>query len=338
MGGPAVAPGRAKAARVGFWMRAALSFTPLQNGDRDMPAPFTTASHTRPRRFPLTPAAALGLAALAALALAGTAPAASAATPPAVHQALETAIHGAWRTPSFVKRDPFRHPLQTLEFFGIRPDMRVIEVLPGGGWYTEILAPFLHDRGQLIEATSPAAGTTGWQHRSALQYSAKLAADPAVYGKVRLEPFELPNYLHLGAPDSADMVVTFNNMHDLMFENVHHEVTPIFLEKFLRSAFDVLKPGGILGIAGHRCAPGTPVPECFPWARLPEAFVIHEAQRAGFRLGGTSEALANPKDPRNIPVFDLPPSLADNSAAARKRYAGIGYADDYLLKFVKPAT
>ena len=326
------------AGRVGFRMRAALSFTPLPNGDRDMHAPFTTASHTRPSRFPLKLSTALGLTALAAFTLAGTAPAASAATAPAVRQALQTAIQGSWRTPAYVKRDRFRHPLQTLEFFGIRPDMRVIEVLPGGGWYTEILAPFLREHGQLIEANAPAAGTTGYAHHSALQFSAKLAADPAVYGKVRLEPFELPNYMHLGPPDSADMVVTFNNMHDLMFENVHHEVTPIFLETFLRSAFDVLKPGGILGIAGHRCAPGTPLPECFPWARLPEAFVIHEAERAGFKLGGTSEALANPKDPRNVPVFDLPPSLADNSAAARKRYAGIGYADAYLLRFVKPTN
>ena len=262
---------------------------------------------------------------------------AAAATPPAVRQALEAAVHGPQRTPAYAKRDAFRHPLQTLEFFGIRPDMRVVEVLPGGGWYTEILAPFLRDHGQLIEATSPVAGTSGWAHRSALAYEHKLAADPAVYGKVRLEPFELPNYLHLGAPDSADMVVTFNNMHDLMFANVHHEVTPIFLQTFLRSAYEVLKPGGVLGIVGHRCAPQMSLPQCFPLARLPQAFVIQQAEAAGFKLAGTSEILANPKDPRNIPVFFLPPSLADSSAAARRRYAAIGYADDYTLRFVKPA-
>lgn len=296
-----------------------------------------TLSRKPPSRFPIRAAAAVGTAALAAAALAWTAPVASAATPPAVQQALQAAIHGSWRTPAFVERDKFRHPLQTLEFFGIRPDMRVVEVLPGGGWYTEILAPFLRDHGQLIEAATPAAGTTGFMHMMAGRYEEKLAADPAVYGKVRLEAFGLPDYLHLGAPDSADMVVTFNNMHDLMYENVHHMETPFFLERFLRSAFHVLKPGGILGIAGHRCAPGTPLPTCFPWARLPQAFVIHEAEAAGFKLGGTSEALANPKDPRNIPVFDLPPSLADKSAAARRRYAAIGYADDYLLRFIKPA-
>jgi predicted methyltransferase len=280
----------------------------------------------------------LTAAAFAAAALACSAPHAVAATPPAVEKALQAAIHGSWRTPAFVTRDQARRPLQTLEFFGIRPNMRVVEVLPGGGWYTEILAPFLRDHGQLIEATSPLAGTTGWAHSSAQRFEAKLAANPAVYGKVRLEPFELPNYLHLGAPNSADMVVTFNNMHDLMFANVHHEVTPIFLEQFLRSAYEVLKPGGILGIVGHRAAPGTALADAFPLSRLPQAFVIQEAKRAGFQLGGTSEILANPKDPRNVSVFMLAPTLDDKSAAERQRYAAIGYSDEYTLRFVKPAS
>ncbi len=286
--------------------------------------------------FKLAVAAAAGCAAIV-LGCAPQAHSATTTTPPAVQKALLAAIHGSWRTPAFVKRDKYRHPLKTLEFFGIRPNMRVIEVLPGAGWYTEILAPFLRDHGQLIEATSPVAGRSGFLHMMAPRYEQKLAADPAVYGKVRFQPFELPGYLQLGPPDSANMVVTFNNMHDLMFENVHHEETPVFLETFLRNAFDVLKPGGILGIAGHRCKAGTPVPKCFPWARLPQAFVIHQAERAGFKLAGTSEALANPKDPGDISVFRLPPTLADKSAAARKRYAAIGFADAYLLKFVKPA-
>jgi predicted methyltransferase len=302
-----------------------------------MPASLPTVSRPSLSRFPIRAKAAAMMAALAAAAFAATAPAASAATPPAVHQALESAIHGSWRTPAFIKRDAERRPLQTLEFFGIRPDMRVVEVLPGGGWYTEILAPFLRDHGQLIEATSPVAGTTGYAHGSALRFQAKLAAEPAVYGKVRLEPFELPGYLHLGPPDSADMVVTFNNMHDLMFENVHQEVTPIFLERFLRSAWRVLKPGGVLGIVGHRAAPGTSLADAFPLARLPQAFVIQEAENAGFKLGGTSEILANPKDPHNVSVFMLAPTLADKTPAQRSHYAAIGYSDEYTLRFVKPA-
>jgi predicted methyltransferase len=299
-----------------------------------MTLPVPNVSQSPPRRLPVRAAAAWVTPAFAAAVLAWALPAA-AATP---QRALAAAIHGAWRTPAFVQRDAERRPLQTLEFFGIRPDMRVVEVLPGGGWYTEILAPFLRAHGQLIEATSPAVGTTGYAHDSALRYQAKLAANPAIYGKVRLEPFELPNYLHLGAPDSADMVVTFNNMHDLMFENVHHEVTPLFLEQFLRSAWHVLKPGGVLGIVGHRAAPGTSLADAFPLSRLPQAFVIEEAEKAGFRLGGTSEILANPKDPRNVSVFMLAPTLADKDPSERSRYAAIGYADDYTLRFIKPAT
>jgi len=258
-----------------------------------------------------------------------------AATPAAVRQALEAAIHGAWRTPAYVKRDKFRHPLQTLEFFGIRPDMRVIEVLPAPGWYTQILAPFLRAHGQLIEATQPVAGTTGYAHRSAVAYYRMLAADPAVYGKVRLEPFELENYLPLGAPDSADMVVTFRNMHDLMVENVHGQESDYFLIRFLRNAYQVLKPGGILGIVAHRANPNMPLQKCFRLMRLPQPFLIHAAERAGFRFGGASEINANPKDTRTKPVFWFPPGLSPASGN-QAYYKSLGEADNMTLRFIKP--
>ena len=175
-----------------------------------------------------------GAVTLAALLLSWEGGPAQAATAPAAHRALEAAVHGSWRTPAFAQRDKSRHPVQTLEFFGIRPDMRVVEVLPGGGWYTEILAPFLRDHGELIEAEAPLAGTTGFAHQSAARFRQKLASNPAVYGKVQLEPFVLPDYMYLGAPDSADMVVTFRNMHDMMFENVHGMSTDVVLQEFLR--------------------------------------------------------------------------------------------------------
>jgi predicted methyltransferase len=279
---------------------------------------------------------AVAATACAAILLASAAPQAAAATPPSVGKALEAAIHGPQRTPAFAKRDRYRHPLETLEFFGIRPDMRVVEVLPGGGWYTEILAPFLRDHGQLIEAEAPVAGTTGFFHNSALRYRHKLAADPAVYGKVRLEPFELPEYLHLGAPDSADMVVTFRNMHDLMFANVHGEVTDQILHEFLRSAYQVLKPGGILGIVAHRANPDMPLSDTFKLARLPQSFLIHEAERVGFKFGGSSEINANPKDPRTAPDFWFPPALSPASGNVA-HYQSLGEADQMTLRFVKPA-
>lgn len=296
-----------------------------------------TASRARRRsqggmRVTLTLAAAL-----TATAFACGASTVFAATPPAVQHALEAAVNGPQRTPAFVKRDKYRHPLQTLEFFGIRPDMRVVEVLPGGGWYTEILAPFLHAHGQLIEATSPQTGTQGFAHRMAIRFQHKLAADPAVYGRVRLEPFELPGYLHLGAPDSADMVVTFRNMHDLMFANVHGEVTDAMLMKFLRSAYQVLKPGGILGIVSHRANPHMPLSKCFKLARLPQPFLIHAAEQAGFKFGGASEINANPRDPRTAPVFYFPPALS-RASGNTAHYAALGEADNMTLRFVKPGA
>ena len=262
---------------------------------------------------------------------------ARAANSPAVNRALEAAVHGSWRTPKNVVRDKYRHPVQTLEFFGIRPDMTVVEVLPGGGWYTEILAPFLRDHGQLIEATFPLAGTTGFMHESAERYSQKLGANPAIYGKVQLEPFVLPDYMYLGAPNSADLVVTFRNMHDMMYENVHGMSTDLVLQTFLRSAYQVLKPGGVLGIEAHRCNPDMPLEQCFKLSRVPQPYLIREAEMAGFRLGGTSEINANPRDPRTADVFYFPPDLSSDSGNTA-HYATLGEADNMLVKFVKPTT
>lgn len=278
-----------------------------------------------------------GAVAMTALLLSAQITPARAANSPAVNRALEAAVHGSWRTPKNVVRDKYRHPVQTLEFFGIRPDMTVVEVLPGGGWYTEILAPFLRDHGQLIEATFPLAGTTGFMHESAERYSQKLGANPAIYGKVQLEPFVLPDYMYLGAPNSADLVVTFRNMHDMMYENVHGMSTDLVLQTFLRSAYQVLKPGGVLGIEAHRCNPDMPLEQCFKLSRVPQPYLIREAEMAGFRLGGTSEINANPRDPRTADVFYFPPDLSSDSGNTA-HYATLGEADNMLVKFVKPTT
>ena len=258
-----------------------------------------------------------------------------AATPPAVQKALKAAINGPQRTPAHVKRDRYRHPLQTLEFFGIRPDMRVVEVLPEGGWYTAILAPFLHDHGQLIEATVPATSPNPFFRKMAKKYRAKLAADPSVYGGVRLQAFSPPAYMPLGAPDSADMILTFRNMHDLIYANVHGQVTDLIMQRFFRSAYRALKPGGILGVVGHRAKPDASVAKSHKLGRLPQHFVIQQAEQAGFKLAGTSEINANPKDPRDIPVWYLPPTL-ERGKTDRAHYKAIGEADNMTLKFVKP--
>lgn len=268
------------------------------------------------------------------LALCASADAAQPPTPPAVQQQLEAAIKGPQRTPAYAARDKYRHPAQTLEFFGIRPDMRVIEVLPGGGWYTEILAPFLHDHGQLVEATPPRNSESPFVRRRAVRYAEKLAAKPAIYGKITREPFELPAYMPLGAPDTADMVLTFRNMHDMIFANVHGATTDAMLLRFLRNAYQVLKPGGTLGIVAHRANPDVPAGKSFRMGRLPQPFLVREAERAGFHVT-TSEINANAKDPRTMPVWFLPPSLRGPSKD-RKKLARTGEADNMTLKLVKP--
>lgn len=265
-----------------------------------------------------------------------TAPA-IASTPARVKTALEKAIDGPQRTPAYKTRDRYRHPLGTLEFFGIRPGMHVVEVLPGGGWYTQILAPFLHDHGHLTEATPPMTSPSAFSRKMAARYKAKLAADPAVYGRVTLEPFEPPSYMGLGAPDSADMIVTFRNMHDLMYANVHGTISDAIAERFFRSAYQALKPGGILGIVAHRAPARMSPRQSFKLGRLPQKFVIDEAERAGFKLAGTSEVNANPRDPGNFPVWYLPPSLA-RGQTDRARYKAIGEADNMTLRFVKPRS
>ena len=254
--------------------------------------------------------------------------AAFAATPAGVQHELERAIAGPQRSSANVARDRNRHPLQALEFFGIRPDMTVTEVLPGGGWYTEILAPFLRDHGTLIEATPPSGPM-------AARFQAKLDANPAIYGRVRKTPFAPPESVALGPPNSADMILTFRNLHDFMYENVHGQETDAILMRFFRSALQTLKPGGVLGVEAHRAPRDMSPRESFKLGRLPQAFAVAEAERAGFQLAGTSEINANPKDPGTMPVWFLPPTLGQGTTD-RARYEAIGEADNMELRFVKP--
>ncbi|MDA3920734.1 MAG: hypothetical protein PF501_08655 [Salinisphaera sp.] len=258
-----------------------------------------------------------------------------AATPPTVRTQLQSAVSGPQRSAAHKQRDQYRHPLQTLEFFGLRPDMRVIEVIPGSGWYTEILAPFLHDQGQLIEASFPSISDSPFFRKVAAKYKHKLASNPAVYGHIELEPFAPPDYMALGAPGSADSVLTFRNLHDLIFANVHGEVTDALLQRFLHNAYQVLKPGGTLGIVAHRSNPGMPVSESYKLGRLPQAYVVNEAQKAGFELTAATEVNANPRDSRKMPVWNLPPSLRQGDKN-RAKYQAIGEGDNMTLRFTKP--
>lgn len=257
------------------------------------------------------------------------------AATPDTAQALQAVLDGPQRTPAFKERDKYRHPLETLEFFRLQPDMTVIEVLPGGGWYTEILAPFLRDHGKLIEATPARSSANPFFRRGADAFAAKLAAAPDVYGKVETTAFEPPEYMPLGAPGSADMVVTFLNLHDFVYANVHKEILDDVVQRFLRSAQLVLKPGGLLGVVEHRARAGMPLAESIPLGRVPQDYVIRQAKRAGLELVATSEANANLRDDGSNPVWDLPPMLR-LGAQDRGKYLAIGESDDMTLLFTVP--
>ncbi len=234
---------------------------------------------------------------------------------------LKDAVNGSWRSPANKARDQYRHPVETLGFFGIRPDMTVIELSPGGGWYTEILAPFLYDQGRLIEASSP----------KATSFDAKLKADPAIYGHIGvIVPFAPPKQVDLGPDGSADMVLTFRNAHDWMNNS------PETLAKVFKAAYAVLKPGGVFGITEHRAKPFADALESSKALhRLPEDYVIELGLITGFRLAGVSEINANPKDPQDINVHRLPPDLSGGDNERAQMFA-IGESDRMTLKFVKP--
>jgi predicted methyltransferase len=238
---------------------------------------------------------------------------------------LKEAIAGNWRSPANKARDQYRHPVATLEFFGIKPDMTVVELSPGGGWYTEILAPFLYVHGHLIEAASPPRGNGPGK------FEQKLKAEPAVYGHVaKVVPFAPPKQVRLGPDNSVDMVLTFRNAHDWLNDS------PQTLDAVFQAAYKVLKPGGVFGFTDHRAKPfADAVQSSRALHRIPEDYIIEAGLRNGFRVAGASEINANPRDPEDNNVHRLPPDLAGPDSEHAKMKA-IGESDRMTLKFVKP--
>jgi predicted methyltransferase len=233
---------------------------------------------------------------------------------------LQQAVNGNSRSDAHKARDAYRHPVETLQFFGIKPEMTVIELEPGGGWYTEILAPFLYAHGHLLEAAPP---------KNSL--AAKFKAAPAVYGHIgTVIPFAPPFQVALGANHSADMVLTFRNTHDWL----NHD--PATLDAVFKAAFNVLKSGGVLGLTEHRAKPFAEAADSAKVLhRIPEDYLIALALKTGFRLQGVSEINANPNDPEDINVHRLLPDLAGPESEHGKMKA-IGESDRMTLKFVKP--
>ena len=239
---------------------------------------------------------------------------------------LKSALAGPQRSAQFAARDQSRHPAETLAFFGLRPDMSVIEIWPGGGYWTEILAPVLRADGHYAIALPPPKD--GAVPLAATSIGRKLAATPAIYDKVMIGVAGKDHH-DIAAPDSADLIVSFRNLHNWMAGD--------YAPDMFAAVFKALKHGGIFGIEEHRGhRTGAQDPHAAD-GYVREDAVIAFAKAAGFVLDATSEVNANPKDTANWPrgVWTLPPDLALGETD-RAKYMAIGEADNAVFKFRKP--
>lgn len=244
-------------------------------------------------------------------------------------QALDNILADPHRPEADRARDRYRHPKETLLFFGIRPEMTVLEIWPEPGWYTDVIAPLVRERGRYIAAVIEPDPTS--QHITARldAYRRKLASDPTLYGSASI--VTLPtNGGDAVPPGSVDLVVTFRNLHNWMAAGTAPNV--------FATIFKALKPGGVLGVVEHRGNPAVPQDPLAKSGYVTENYAIHLIEAQGFRLAGSSEVNANPRDTKDYEqgVWTLPPSyrLGDKD---REQYAAIGESDRFTLKFEKPA-
>jgi len=244
---------------------------------------------------------------------------------------IDRALAGDWRSMKNRARDPYRHPKETLAFFGVDPAKQtVLEIWPGGGWYAEVLAPALEfGGGQYVAIVSKPAGDSA--ERTAAnndKLRAMFAARPDLYTRAQVRE-SLDAAPDLGPENSADVVLTFRNVHNWVMAGNE--------QAMFRAFFKVLKPGGTLGVVDHRAAADQPPAEMKTSGYLPQDYVIALAQAAGFELVATSEINANPKDTKDYKegVWTLPPTLTLGEQDKAK-YLAIGESDRMTLKFRKP--
>jgi len=270
-----------------------------------------------------------------AMALAGCGPKAAAPKPSRKAQGLAQAVAGEWRTAPDKARDAFRHPIESLQFWGLKPGMTVVEFWPGAGWYTDILAPFLNETGgRLYAANLEPLDDTSRQAIDA--YGRKLADKPRVYGEVTITAFG-PTSGPVAPAGTADLALFLRNIHNWMAAGI--------ADKAFRDAFAALKPGGLLGVEEHRASVGGVQDALAADGYVQQDYVIQLAKEAGFVLDAISEINANPKDTRDHPfgVWTLPPTRlsAPRGEPAKEgfdhaKYDAIGESDRMTLRFEKP--
>ncbi|WEK00274.1 MAG: methyltransferase [Candidatus Sphingomonas phytovorans] len=242
---------------------------------------------------------------------------------------LAAAVKSSTRTPANIARDQYRHPAETLAFFDVKPTDSVVEIWPGGGWYTEILAPYLAAGGKLTIVSPPGRPSVG--------IGAKLDKDVATYGKVARANFPSALGGTGVAPGTADKVLTFRNVHNWRMGYLRPDKMDYSAAAF-REIYAMLKPGGVLGIEDHRLPENADNERERTSGYIKVSTIRKLAEDAGFQFAGASEVNANPKDTHNWPegVWTLPPSLQLGDKD-REKYVSIGESDRMTLKFVKPA-
>lgn len=243
---------------------------------------------------------------------------------------LKAAVASPTRTAAYAARDPYRHPAETLAFFGVKPSHTVVELWPGGGWYTEILAPYLKKGGGVLYAAAP--WPNGVKGTQSLQEK-----DAATYGAVKLAAFPAWDADAPKVPDaSADVVLTFRNVHNWRMGYQRPERQDYAPEAF-KQIYAMLKPGGVLGIVDHRLPESADAERERNSGYIKVSTIKKLAADAGFRLVAESEINANPKDSADWPngVWTLPPSLRLKEVD-RAKYEAIGESDRMTLKFRKP--
>lgn len=255
---------------------------------------------------------------------------ASCTSPPATQNKSsdEVSLTASHRSAANISRDQFRHPSETLAFFGVQANHTVVEVWPGAGWYTEILAPYLHDSGTYYAASFSPDAAVAFFRKSRADYQQKLAAEP-VYSNVVITTLQPGLTVDIAPPASADRVLTFRNVHNWMKAGFAQEVFDSF--------YAALKPGGKLGVVEHRAQQGTALDEMISSGYVTEQYVIELAEAAGFEYLASSEINANPKDLKQYTagVWSLPPTLRLGETH-RDYYLAIGESDRMTLLFGKP--
>jgi predicted methyltransferase len=247
-----------------------------------------------------------------------------------VAHSIESIISGEHRSDSNKARDAYRNPKKTLEFFGLQEDMTVVEIWPSGGWYAEIIAPYLNESGQYISAGYDPNDENQYFRTRAAEFMEKLNQDPDLYSNVRHTVLKLPDRIEIAKPNSADMVLTFRNIHNWMAS----DQADVVFEGF----FKVLKLGGVLGVVEHRGDSSVPQDAEAKSGYVNQEYAIALAEKAGFIFEAASEINANPKDTKNHRegVWTLAPTYSSVNDQEKKSYSDIGESDRFTLKFRKP--